>query len=117
MRTSTTSYLTEVSLTELVTVASSEPPLDEQREAALALRVRDGDLDALERLVMGNLRIAVDEAIRNRGLGSSQGALIRYGVRTLMEAARSYDPDRHGSSSRYASRLVRTALSENVSHG
>lgn len=116
MRDSTTSYLTGVSLAELVTTASTEPVLDERGEALLARRVRDGDAEALERLIFGNLRVAVDEAIRNRGLGAPQRDLIRVGVRVLMEAARAYDPDLHGSFSSFTRSRVRRALSENVQH-
>ena len=115
MRESTTSYLTGASLDELVTTASVEPLLDEFGEAQLARRVQNGDREALERLVFGNLRIAVDEAIRNRGLGSPQRDLVRNGVRVLMDAARIYDPTEHGRFSQFVRLRVRSALSENVS--
>jgi RNA polymerase primary sigma factor len=111
---STTSYLTGASLDELVTTASTEPLLDERGESLLALRVRNGDPDALERLILGNLRVAVDEGIRNRGLGAPQRDLIRDGVRVLMEAAGAYDPDIHGRFSMYVKARVRRALSEDV---
>jgi DNA-directed RNA polymerase sigma subunit (sigma70/sigma32) len=112
---STTTYLRGASLDELVTTASREPVLDEQGEATLAGRWRDGDPAALERLVMGNLRIAVDEAIRNRGLGFSQQRLVRRGVAVLMDAASDYDPDRDGPFSSFARLRVRSALSQDVS--
>ncbi|MEX2467744.1 MAG: hypothetical protein WD995_12610 [Gemmatimonadota bacterium] len=108
--------MTGASLDELVTTASLEPLLDERSEAVLARRVQDGDIDALERLVFGNLRVAVDEAIRNRGLGASQRDLIRSGIRVLMDAARVYEPELHGPFSRYARARVGRALSENVRH-
>lgn len=114
MRDSTTSYLSGASVGELVSTASMEPVLDAALEAELARRVSDGDTEALERLVMGNLRVAVDEAIRNRGLGQPQRALVRRGVGVLIEAARMYDPDRHGSFSHFASERVRRALSDDV---
>ena len=114
MRDSTTSYLSGASVGELGSTASMEPVLAAAVEADLARRVSDGDTEALERLVMGNRRVAVDEAIRNRGLGQPQRALLRRGVRVLIEAARIYDPDRHGSFSRFASGRVRRALSDDV---
>jgi RNA polymerase primary sigma factor len=116
MREATTSYLADAPVGELVTTASREPLLDEERELALVRRVRDGDMEALERLVMSNLRVAVDEAIRNRGLGQSQRSLVRHGITVLLESARTYDPDAHGTFSRYVTDRVRNALSEDVSH-
>ena len=116
MREATTSYLADAPVGELVDTASREPLLDDEHESALIRRVREGDSEALERLVMSNLRVAVDEAIRNRGLGQSQRMLVRRGISVLVEAARTYDPDRHGPFSGYASRRVRSTLSEDVSH-
>jgi RNA polymerase primary sigma factor len=110
-----TSYLARASLDELVTTASTEPLLDERGEALLARRVQDGDMEALERLVFVNLRVAVDEAIRNRGLGSPQRDLVRNGIRVLMDAARIYDPVHDGRFSHFVRLRVSTALSENVS--
>lgn len=116
MREATTSYLADAPVGELVTTASREPLLDEEHELALVRRVREGDAEALERLVMSNLRVAVDEAIRNRGLGQSQRLLVRRGIGVLIEAARMYDPDVHGPFSEFAGRRVRSTLSEDVSH-
>ena len=116
MREATTSYLSDAPVGELVTTASREPLLDEEHELALIRRFRQGDTEALERLLMSNLRVAVDEAIRNRGLGRSQGMLVRRGITVLIEAARTYDPDLHGPFSGYAGQRVRSTLSEDVSH-
>lgn len=104
--------LDRASVVELVEAASAAPLLDAEREAALGVRAGAGDTRALEALVLGNLRIAVDEAIRNRGLGVAQHELVRQGVRTLIAAARVYRPERHGRFSNYAARRIRSALSE-----
>ncbi|MDZ7779551.1 MAG: hypothetical protein U5R14_06375 [Gemmatimonadota bacterium] len=114
MNDATTSDLNGASLDELVTLASQEPVLDEKAEATLARRLSEGETEARQRLLMGNLRMAVDEAIRHRGLGAPQSQLVRRAVRTLATAARDYDPELHGLFSRYAGRLVRSALSEEV---
>lgn len=115
MRDSTTSDLDQVSLGELVAMASAAPVLDARTEALLAGRAAAGDTEALEKLVRMTLRFAIDEAIRNRGLGSPQRDLVRKGVQTLVEAARRYDPARHGSFARFARGEVRRALSAKVS--
>jgi len=112
MQSTMTMDLNRASVVELVQAASAAPLLDAEREAYLGARAGEGDAGALEHLVLGNLRIAVDEAIRNRGLGTPQDQLLREGVRTLMASAVSYDPKRHGPFSRYAARRIRAALSE-----
>ena len=98
------------SLDELVSTASSEPVIDLVAESRLAELLLDGDAEALDRLVRASLRIAIDEAIRNRGLGEPQEGLVRRAAHALMEAAHSYDPGRHGRFSIYARRAVRQAL-------
>jgi RNA polymerase primary sigma factor len=114
MGTTFMTVLSEATVHDLVVSASSEPLLDEADEAALVRKVRAGDLRALERLVMGNLRVAVDEAIRHRGFGVPQSRLVRTGVSALMEAARSYRQETHGSFSTFAAARVREALSRDA---
>lgn len=95
-----------VSLRELVRAASSEPAQGGEEEAALAEAAARGDAQAIEGLVRLHLRDAVDEAIRHRGdVGVS--VLIRQGVRSLVAAARRYDPERHGPFPEYAREAVR----------
>jgi len=106
--------LDALSVGALVSVASDQPPLDIGTERLLIDRARDGDPGALEELVMRSLRIAVDEAIKARGLGQSQRELVRTGVRTLMDTARRYDPDVHGVFSQHARRHVRLAMRERI---
>jgi len=100
---------------DLVTMASEQPRLAHEEETRLVARIREGDAAAVESLVLGNLRIAVDEAIRTRGLGLPQRALVRTGVRTLVEAARTYEPAEHGAFSAYARTSVREALFKSIS--
>jgi DNA-directed RNA polymerase sigma subunit (sigma70/sigma32) len=59
---------------------------------------------------MRNLRIAIDEAIRTRGLGLPQRELVPTGVRTLLDAIRSYDPIVHGPFSSHVRAQVRRAM-------
>jgi DNA-directed RNA polymerase sigma subunit (sigma70/sigma32) len=104
----------QLSVGDLVSMASAQPLLAAEEEACLVRRIHDGDPRAVEELVLGNLRIAIDEAIRTRGLGKPQRELVRTGVRTLVETARSYDPDRHGPFSLHARSTVRTAMIRSV---
>jgi RNA polymerase nonessential primary-like sigma factor len=107
--------LTQLSIVDLVEVASAQPLLDEQDEDTLATRARQGDAEAREELVMRNLRIAIDEAIRTRGLGQPQRKLVPTGVRTLLDAIRSYDPLVHGAFSSHVRERVRRAMKASLS--
>lgn len=109
-----TSDFDGLSVGDLVLMASDQPVLDDAIEDALIRRAGEGDLGALEQLVLRNLRIAIDEAIRTRGLGLPQRKLVRTGVNTLVEAARSYDPIAHGRFSEHARTQVRSAMRESV---
>jgi RNA polymerase primary sigma factor len=104
----------QLSVGDLVSMASEQPFLGEEDEAGLARRIRQGDSKAVEELVRGNLRIAIDEAIRTRGLGSSQRELVRMGVRMLVEAAQEYDPGVHGPFSDHARATIRNAMIRSV---
>jgi len=104
-----------LSLGDLIQVASAQPILDEGDEHTLIERARLGDSEAREQLVMVNLRIAIDEAIRTRGWGLPQRTLVPLGVSTLLDAIRSYDPSGDGDFSGYVRGRVRMALRRGAS--
>ncbi|NUR53192.1 MAG: sigma-70 family RNA polymerase sigma factor, partial [Acidobacteria bacterium] len=81
---------------------------DEERE--LGRRIREGDAEAVRRLVEGNLRFVVSYAKRFRGLGVPFLDLIHEGNLGLMEAARRFDPDRNVKFITYAVWWVRQAI-------
>jgi DNA-directed RNA polymerase sigma subunit (sigma70/sigma32) len=110
-----TSDFDGLNLSDLVSMASEQPVLDNANEDALIRRAGEGDAVALEQLVLGNLRIAIDEAIRTRGLGRPQRELVREGVSILVESARSYDPILHGRFSSHVRTRVRRAIRERTS--
>jgi len=105
----------QMSVDDLVSMASSQPFLAEEDERILIGRMRDGDPDAMEELVRGCLRIAIDEAIRTRGLGRPQRELVRLGVRALVEAAQTYEVSPHGRFFDHARAGVRESLVRSVS--
>jgi DNA-directed RNA polymerase sigma subunit (sigma70/sigma32) len=102
--------LAALSVDSLVWMASAQPVLDERAEDELIRLAHEGDRGALEELVMANLRIVIDEAIRTRGSGVSQRRLVRVGVRALVEAARYYDHHSHGRFSSHLRARVRAAF-------
>jgi len=103
--------LAELSLGDLIQVASAQPVLDEHDEDTLIARTRLGDPEARQQLMMRNLRVAIDEAIRRRGW-LPQRKLVPVVVSTLVEASRTYDPARDGSFSSYARSRVRLSMKQ-----
>jgi len=85
-------------------------PLAAEEEKALGRRIREGDQEALERLVEANLRFVVHYAKRYRGLGLAYMDLIHEGSLGLMEAAKRFDPERNVKFISYAVWWVRQAI-------
>jgi DNA-directed RNA polymerase specialized sigma subunit len=104
--------LAQLSLGDLIDMASAQPVLDERDEDTLIERARQGDADAREQLTMGNLRVAIDEAIRSRGWGQPQRKLVPMGVSMVLESVSSYDPRTHGPFAMYLRARVRRAMRE-----
>lgn len=102
--------IADVPVSELVASASQARLPDEAEERRLVESCASGEPSALAALVRAHLRIAVDEAIRNRGRGERQDRLARVGAQALVDAAPSYDPSTHGAFSAWARRIVRDAV-------
>jgi RNA polymerase primary sigma factor len=75
-------YLHEISKVE---------PLQPDEEVDLAIRIRNGDCKALERLTKGNLRFVVSVAKKYQGQGVSLSDMINEGNVGLVKAAQRYD--------------------------
>jgi RNA polymerase primary sigma factor len=90
-------------------------PLAMEDEKQLGRRIREGDQEALRRLVEANLRFVVHYAKRYRGLGLSFMDLIHEGTLGLMEAAKRFDPERNVKFITYAVWWIRQALTHALS--
>jgi RNA polymerase primary sigma factor len=90
-------------------------PLSADDEKVLGRRIRDGDQEAVKRLVEANLRFVVHYAKRYRGLGLSYMDLIHEGTLGLMEAAKRFDPERNVKFISYAVWWVRQAIFHSLS--
>jgi RNA polymerase primary sigma factor len=98
------------SLNAYIREISRFKPLSAQQEKDLGFRIRNGDQEALQRLVEANLRFVVSYAKRYRGLGMSFLDLIHEGTLGLIEAARRFDPERNVKFISYAVWWVRQSI-------
>jgi RNA polymerase primary sigma factor len=103
------------SLNAYIREISRFKPLSGEQEQELGRRIRNGDGEALKRLVEANLRFVVSYAKRYRGLGMSFLDLIHEGTLGLIEAARRFDPDRNVKFISYAVWWVRQAIFQALS--
>jgi RNA polymerase primary sigma factor len=94
---------------------SKLPRLTPDEERELGQRIRQGDEQALRRLVEGNLRFVVSYAKRYRRLGVPFLDLIHEGNLGLMEAARRFDPSRNVKFITYAVWWIRQAITHALS--
>jgi len=86
------------------------PLLTREEEIALACRAREGDQEALKKLVESNLRFVVSVANKFSGCGIPLIDLINEGNIGLSEAARRFDPDRGVKFISYAVWWIRQAI-------
>jgi RNA polymerase primary sigma factor len=103
------------SLNAYMRVISRFKRLSPEQEQELGRRIRNGDGEALKRLVEANLRFVVSYAKRYRGLGLSFLDLIHEGTLGLIEAAKRFDPGRNVKFISYAVWWVRQAIFQALS--
>ena len=94
-------YLTEV---------ARIPPLSEEEERQLALRMRNGDRSARERLILSHLRLVVSIAREYGDTGMDFLDMIQEGNLGLIQAVDRFDPERGVRLSTYARFWVRQAI-------
>ena len=70
------------------------PLLTPEQEKELGKRIKDGDKEALNKLVTSNLRFVISVAKQYQGQGIDLIDLIQYGNEGLIEAASKYDVDK-----------------------
>jgi RNA polymerase primary sigma factor len=94
---------------------SKLPRITAEQEKELGRQIKEGDENALRRLVEGNLRFVVSYAKRFRGLGVPFLDLIHEGNLGLMEAARRFEPERNVKFITYAVWWVRQSITHALS--
>jgi RNA polymerase primary sigma factor len=89
-------------------------PLSSEEEAALAIRIRNGDRKALEKMVKANLRfvVSVSRNYQNQGLPLSD--LINEGNLGLIRAAKRFDEKKNFRFISYAVWWIRQAILQSL---
>jgi RNA polymerase primary sigma factor len=89
---------------------AQHPLLEREEEVTLARRIREGDEEALNRLVAANLRFVVTVAKRYRNHGVPFADLVNEGNLGLMRAARRFDETKGVRFISYAVWWIRQAM-------
>jgi RNA polymerase primary sigma factor len=88
--------------------------LSPEEEKELAIRSKQGDKEALKKLVEGNLRFVVSIAKNFMGWGVPLTDLIAAGNLGLIEAAKRFDPDKNVKFISYAVWWIRQAIMQTI---
>ncbi|GJL79270.1 MAG: RNA polymerase sigma factor [Nitrospinaceae bacterium] len=97
-------------LTQYLKEISKITPLRREEEEALADKISQGDLTALQELVRRNLKFVVSVANKYKGCGLSLQDLIEEGNIGLIQAAKRFDASRHVKFITYAVWWIRQAI-------
>jgi len=93
---------------------SRYPLLTQQEEYELAVRIKNGDKEAIDKLAEHNLRLVVSNAKHYVGRGISLLDLIQEGNSGLMKAVHKYDPCRGYRFTTYATWWIRQGITRAI---
>lgn len=90
------------------------PLLKPEEEKKLAIKAREGDKEAIEKLIQSNLRFVVNVAKNYVGYGISFQELISAGNIGLIEAARRFDPSKNVRFISYAIWWIKQSIFQTI---
>ena len=106
----------ELSISRYFVELNKYPMISVEEEVILARRIRDGDEEALERLVLANLRFVISVAKQYQDRGLSLPDLINEGNLGLVSAARRFDETRGFKFISYAVWWIRQSMIQAISN-
>lgn len=95
-------------------IIKTQPFLTAEEEYSLAVRFRDGDLDAARQLIVSHLRLVVGISNKFMGYGLPQSDLIQEGNIGLMKAVKRFDPTRGARLVSFAVHWIRAEIQEYI---
>lgn len=104
------SSLTDDSLKDFINKIDKYKPLSREEEYELGKRIQQNDKEALNKLVLSNIKFVVSMANRYKNAGVSLSDLINQGNLGLIEAARRFDPEKGVKFISYAVWWIRQAM-------
>ncbi len=108
-------HRTDESISRYFQEINKYPRVTAEEEVDLTVRIRDGDHEALERLVMANLRFVISVAKQYQNQGLSFSDLINEGNIGLVKAAKKFDETRGFKFISYAVWWIRQSMVQAIS--
>lgn len=106
----TISSLTDDSLKDFINKIDKYKPLSKEEEYELGKRIQQNDKEALNKLILSNIKFVVSMANRYKNAGVSISDLINQGNLGLVEAAKRFDPEKGVKFISYAVWWIRQAM-------
>lgn len=95
---------------------SAYKPLSLAEEKALGEKIKEGDKEALKKLILSNLKFVVSIAHKYKNTGVPLPDIINQGNIGLIEAAKRYDPEKNVKFITYAVWWIRQAIIHGLSN-
>ncbi|BBI99459.1 hypothetical protein FGKAn22_11520 [Ferrigenium kumadai] len=105
------------SAVQLFRHGSQAMPLDDAHDLALMQRIKQGDFDARQKLITGNLRQVLHSNKRYTRSGTGIFDLLKAGNRGLVHALENFEPESDGRFSAYAALCIRQHIERTLIPG
>lgn len=107
-------FVNDDSLRSYLNKISDTHHFTREEEYELGKKIQQGDLEALKKLVTGNLKFVVSVANRYRNSGLSLADIVNQGNLGLLEAAKRFDPDKGVKFISYAVWWIRQSIVQSL---